>query len=216
VGGAGTILHWNGQVWSVVASPVSDDLMSIDMLAENDGWAISFSLARVLHWDGNAWTIVSGPLTEFLTGLSMVSATDGWAVGTYEICGLQCYWQGVIFHWDAQWPVCVDGGFLTDVDMPSANDGWITGSYGAIWHWDGSNWSYVNSNTEGDLLSVASMPGGTAWATGAGLMLRWNEGQWSSGSDHTYGALNAVDSLTSDDAWAVGSDGVTMHWDGTA
>ena len=35
------------------------------------------------------------------------------------------------------------GVVLNDVDMVTASDGWAVGTGGAIFHYDGSNWSQV-------------------------------------------------------------------------
>lgn len=55
VGGAGTILHWDGRHAEWVDSPTRRRLHDIDGCARDDIWAISDDL-QVIHWDGRRWS----------------------------------------------------------------------------------------------------------------------------------------------------------------
>ncbi|MEZ4771327.1 MAG: hypothetical protein R2844_23275 [Caldilineales bacterium] len=52
VGSGGSIQHWDGSAWSPVASPTSDYIGSVDMIATDDGWAAVPFSGDLLHWDG--------------------------------------------------------------------------------------------------------------------------------------------------------------------
>lgn len=58
VGNSGTVLRWNGQLWSKLEGlPVSDtaELKAVDGSGPNDIWVVGYG-DTVLHWDGNSWT----------------------------------------------------------------------------------------------------------------------------------------------------------------
>jgi hypothetical protein len=59
----GTIVHWDGTSWSIVASPnpsmnTSSNLEGIAAVSANDIWAVG---TAVENWNGTSWSIVSSP-----------------------------------------------------------------------------------------------------------------------------------------------------------
>jgi hypothetical protein len=84
-GGADSIiLHWNGTSWAEVASPVTQTLQAVDVVAASDAWAVG-DAGTILHWDGASWSTVNSPTSAGLAHVRMVSATDGWAVGGGQV-----------------------------------------------------------------------------------------------------------------------------------
>jgi len=94
VGDGGTILHWDGEAWTQLASPTDSHLFSVAMVGSDDGWAVGGLYHpeeyTILHWDGEAWTEVASPTDRYLFSVDMVSSDDGWAVGSYSS----------VLHWD--------------------------------------------------------------------------------------------------------------------
>ena len=152
------------------------ELSSVSAVSSNDVWAVgNYQVAfqyqwetLIEHWNGTAWSIVPSPNPSdseitYLKGVSAVSATDVWAVG---------YSQGgakpLIEHWDgtawnivpAPYPSGSDFNGLYAVAAISANDVWAVGyqntndqgknGQGLIVHWDGTQWSAVNSPIAGN------------------------------------------------------------------
>ena len=92
--------HWNGSVWSVVASPNAsasiNHLNGVIALSSNDVWAVGFSITNdnprktlIEHWNGSSWNIVSSPNRG--TGDNVLNAvtkvpgtTQAWAVGFFN------------------------------------------------------------------------------------------------------------------------------------
>jgi hypothetical protein len=142
------IEHWNGKIWSVVASPnvpdTHDYLTSVQAVSANDIWAVgsSFTLdsvgqTLVEHWNGKQWSIISSPNTSGtlsgLSGVAVVSSTNVWAVG-YSFTG------------NGTGPTVIE-------------------------HWNGKKWSIVPSPSPAagfnSLSSVTRIPGTTSlWAVG--------------------------------------------------
>jgi alpha-tubulin suppressor-like RCC1 family protein len=93
--------HWNGHVWTRVATPMlHDGNASLNMLtglagtSSNNVWASgyesnvnsqNFDKPYLLHWTGSAWSLVSlpndGSEGSQLDGIAALSAGDVWAVG---------------------------------------------------------------------------------------------------------------------------------------
>src|SRR5579864_1208655 len=134
-------------------------------------------------------------------------------------------------------------GTFRAVAAVSANDMWAVGSgLGTLTeHWNGTQWSLVNSPSPGseynDLNGVAAIASNDVWAVGSysnnpqvpntnTLIEQWNGTKWSVVSSPSPGAfsntLSAIAVVSSNDVWAVGnssSGGTTLtlieHWNGT-
>ncbi|HEX8218574.1 MAG TPA: S-layer homology domain-containing protein [Chloroflexia bacterium] len=199
------------------------DLKSIEVIAENDVWAVGLeragtyvSMSDVLmqHWDGSTWTrapfqdqTLSGWVSE-LADVDAAASDDVWAVG-------------------------------------SANDG-VNVSRLLIMHWNGTSWTRLPDleglGPQAGLGAVEVAAANDVWAAGfdgtyetglEALVLHWDGNQWSKvplpklGDDVTESQLRAMTLIAPDDIWAVGSvakdppyyGGVghlILHWDGTA
>lgn len=218
------IEHWNGHVWSVVASPNPTDpypngnLDSVVAISANDVWAAGFysdttiNAVKTLveHWDGHQWSIVSTPNPasfNILYSITAVSANNVWAVGSYTL-PINGTSSALVEHWDgSQWSVVSmpqvassNNVLLLSVSALSAKDVWAVGSY---------NTASYTSNT---------------------LVEHWNGTQWSivnSPTLQTSTTLSGVVALSKDNVWAVGNsfdssnpNGVSTtlieHWNGKA
>ena len=199
-------------------SPIDDsELLAVSALAPNDVWAVGdYQVAfeyewetLIEHWDGTAWSIVPSPNPAgsditYLTGVSAVSASDIWAVG-YSHGGA----KPLIEHYDGQsWtivaaPYPAQSSFngLYGVTAISTNDVWAVGyqnindagqnGQGLILHWDGTQWSEVQSPIAGYatiLLGVSANSSGNVNAVGyiqtrdvqyRPVTEHWNGTKWS-------------------------------------
>jgi hypothetical protein len=93
--------HWDGEAWSVVASPspASNDVLSgVAARSAGDVWAVgtrqdhsgAIPIDRTLteHWNGTTWSVVASPNVGANDNLlNGVSATTGdvWAVGSFDV-----------------------------------------------------------------------------------------------------------------------------------
>lgn len=214
--------HWNGNVWTVVASPNPTDpypngnFDSVVAISPNNVWAAGFytdttiNVVKTLveHWNGSQWSIVSTPNPasyNILYSITAVSANNIWAVGSYEL-PINGTSSALVEHWDgSQWSVVSlpqaassNNVLLLSVSALSAKDVWAVGSY---------NTAAYSSNT---------------------LVEHWNGLQWSIVSSPTFQTattLSGVVALSKDNVWAVGNsfdssnpNGVSTtlieHWNG--
>ena len=110
------ILHWDGNEWSIVATPNlprGGRLHGVSMESRTDVWAAGEFVNDVgnpdgllLHWDGMAWTQVALPtfgLYPSLHDIVSVGAHSVWAVGRYYEPAMSRYLTLAV-HWNgASW-----------------------------------------------------------------------------------------------------------------
>lgn len=197
------------------ATPISNQLLGVDALSQNDVWAVGWSqdpngppfVKRTLieHFDGNTWNIVGSPnprndIDSVLHSVSGVSPDDVWAVGTSHDGRLPSrtlieHWNGIL--WSIIPSPSPDKQFneLRGVAALSANNVWAVGFRGGtksetpietlILHWDGSSWNQVPSPNI------------------------------SGGANQLFG----ITAISANDIWAVGTAAgapLALHWDGSA
>jgi hypothetical protein len=149
-------LHFDGNIWTVVATPnpVSGSfldqnvLMSVTAVAPNDVTAVGFTLGNlteltmVQHWDGTRWKLIPSPnkstaagALNTLRGVTAVNSKDLYAVGFFA--------------------------------NSSSNGQELT----LMLHFDGTRWSVIKSPVKGlaqQLNGVSALPGTTdVWTAGA-------------------------------------------------
>jgi hypothetical protein len=188
------ILHWNGQVWSVVTHncDVWGGLTGATAISATDAWAVGD--ATTCHYDGTFWTEVPSPQPRIeyyeiaypLEDVSALSPTDVWAVGARVLDGpFEISWQAIVEHWNGvEWMIdrAQPGHVYYGVEALSPNDVWAVGtdSYGPlIVHFDGSGWSTVPTpewgrggrlagidSAENQLTTLRGGPTTNLWAAG--------------------------------------------------
>jgi hypothetical protein len=180
------ILHWDGQVWSIVASPNvgtgSNYLRAISARAADDVWAAGFyqsvgsqtGSVLVEHWDGTAWTVSPTPLFNNqdaeLHEIAGVAPNNAWAVG-------YVYPQTLILHWDGLvWqqvpaPSPPNLASLTGLTVVAPDNVWAVGGSNPaqpiIEHWDGVSWTLEASPViRGNLAQIGAAGATELWAVG--------------------------------------------------
>ncbi|MGB7923464.1 MAG: Ig-like domain-containing protein [Pyrinomonadaceae bacterium] len=83
--GGGTIMKTTdgGRTWSPQNVPVLSfrNLVSVDFVDQNTGWAVGANGSIIATTDGGAnWTLQASNTNNFFGGVSFVSATEGWTV----------------------------------------------------------------------------------------------------------------------------------------
>jgi len=144
--------------WTDVPLTGHQGIMSIDMIAADDGWAVG-EAGKAFHWDGDEWSDVDTETTTILLGVDFVGPEFGVAVvGDGSILR----YEGGQFT-----PVeAPDNIGLNAVHMIGEDDGWIVGNKGVILRYREAGWIEVPSPTEKHLMAVHALEGGRAWAVG--------------------------------------------------
>jgi hypothetical protein len=122
---------------------------------------------------------------------------------------------------------------LEDLVVIAPDDAWAVGDASIfpwaaegkvlIEHWDGTEWTIVPTDIEGELYSVDAVSSADVWAVGvssyaqglSAIIMHWNGLEWSQWpNDIETGALSDVIALSANDVWAVGQH--ILHYDGIA
>lgn len=175
-------------------------LVSITAISANDAWAVGDyspggsvgDRALIEHWNGTRWSMLPSPhpgIESRLLKVEAVSANDVWAVGSFTN-GFQEHFQGqtLTLHWDgSQWSIVKSpspgkaGSELKSVTVVSAHDIWTVGLFSNstqghtveepfFLHWDGSQWTVVESPGLGkndiSISDVTALSSNDVWAVG--------------------------------------------------
>jgi hypothetical protein len=167
------------------------DLKGVWASAPNDVWAVGDLWAagivpyhNILHWDGSVWTTYSVDLERGTLILDVWGASPDniWAVGGRD----EDSYRGepdVILHWDGNTWTKVESvphgpATFYSVFGSGANDVWVAGkmiydavtyedmNMGILLHWDGNNWTKVQSGCNWPLFGIGGTSNGRYWSVG--------------------------------------------------
>ncbi len=223
VGGAGTIQHFDGSSWTLIASGTTSDLFAVSFGPPSNpnpsaGFAVGGSggTAVALYWGGVSWFTItsglSGPDAQKLSSVSALSSTDAWAVDGVT---------GAFWHWTGQ--AGLGGGWnmvgsasvgLNSVFMTGPTDGWAVGSGGVIYRYTGGGWTLYTSVAQ-TLNSVFFVNQNEGWAVGAGgVLYHYVSGTWTGpvSPAPTAQNLNSVFMTDPMNGWAVGAGGTILQY----
>src|SRR3989304_5730567 len=104
VGNGGTVLHFDGSFWSVIASGTTSDLLGVSFGApsaptSNAGFAVGGSGGTpvAIYRSDVTWSSASAglspPAAQKLASVSAISSSDAWAVDS--VSGAFWHWSGV-------------------------------------------------------------------------------------------------------------------------
>ncbi|HUK29264.1 MAG TPA: hypothetical protein VLV31_12635 [Candidatus Acidoferrales bacterium] len=225
VGNEGTIQHFDGSSWSLIASGTTTDLFGLSFgppgsLSPNAGFAVGGSggVATALYWSGTSWfpisTGLSGAGAVKLSSVFALSATDAWAVDSVS---------GAFWHWSGS--AGLGGGWievssapagLNSVFMTSPTDGWAVGDGGIIYRYSGGGWTLYTTASQ-TLNSVYMIDQDEGWAVGVGgAIYHYTSGVWTGPVSPGSGTqdLNSVFMISQSEGWAVGASGTILHYTG--
>src|SRR5258706_5608994 len=236
VGGAGTIVHWDGTLWSLAGSGTTAYLFSVWGSGGGDVWAAGAG-GTIVHWDGVRWTATPSGTRIDIAGLWGSGPDDVWAVGnTYAADvatpGTQTitHQPGLVLHWDGRsWstvrvPTNAD---LSDLWGTGPNDVWAVGQSGdggswVVLRWDGRLWSELARLDAGRSISGIWGSGpDDVRVYGDAKMFHFDGHTWASEDLGTIGNAVRLGGSGPRDVWAVGNDigpayASIAHFDGTS
>lgn len=143
VGDAGTILHFDGQIWSLSANLPEVSLYGIWGSSDFDIWTVG-SGGAIYHYDGRSWMAIPSGVRTTLHGIWGFSSTDIWAVGE----------AGVALHFDGTTWNTVSVGTtkaLLAVWGATPSDLWIGGTHATLLHGDGQRFEQMTSQDHPDV-----------------------------------------------------------------
>jgi hypothetical protein len=166
-----------------------------------------------------SWKILYGGFRQVID-LSVGADNEGWGVETCDIGSSQRPWlQTAFVHWadgDAAAEQIVNSVELRSIAMAGSNFGLAVGRHGAVYRYNGSYWSPLESPMPYDLTDVDLVAPDDGWIVGSrATILRWDgKGLTQIESPVELIRIVAVDMVAHDQAWAVTKDGRILKFDG--
>ncbi|GEM_PF-1710503 len=208
VGDAGTILRYEGAVWTVMTAETSEILRDMWGNSLSDIFAVG-DAGTILHFDGTVWKRISVATSEAIYGIWGSSGTDVFAVGNV----------GTILHYDGTAWISMNSGTenaLYSIWGYSGSDIFAVGENGVILHYDGSTWQSMNSGTSGRLAAIQGSSGSDVFVVGdMGRILHYDGTGWQAMNSRTSENLKAL-RISEDGSriFAVGNAGTILYYDG--
>ena len=200
-GDYGTILSYNGKLWTAQVSDTDSHLNSIWAASATAAWAVGHN-GTILKWDGATWTPQTSDTTEHLLAVWGTSASHVVAVGA----------NGTILAYNGtSWSPQTSGKTqdLRGVWGTAANNIYAVGDEGTILKWNGTAWAAQTSTVTDSLNGVWGTSATNIYAVGAsGRILRSTTGtSWAALANPTTDTLNAVWGTGTTNIFAAGNGG---------
>ena len=120
-------------------------------------------------------------------------------------------------EWEMQYRSAVD---FQAVWGSASNDVFAVG-YGAIFHYDGSRWNEMDTETYYNLTGIWGSSSNDVFAVGAtisgeqGVILHYDGNQWTLMNSGTHSYLDHIWGSSSTDVFTIGENGTILHYDGS-
>ncbi|MBU1059228.1 MAG: 6-bladed beta-propeller [Proteobacteria bacterium] len=206
VGDNGSILHYDGKQWGAMDSSISTgNLYSIWGSSDTDIYAVGDN-GLVLHFDGKRWSSIAAAVTAD-------ALQDVWGGGG-EVAAVST--SGLVLE-NGLSTSSATGVALRSLWGSSETDVFAAGESGAVFHFDGKDWSPMNSGTEELLNSVWGSSADNVIAVGGnGVIVHYDGNTWSTMESGTKETLTGVWGMDMNSVFAVGAKGTVLYYNGSA
>ncbi|HEY3993137.1 MAG TPA: hypothetical protein VGM01_09690 [Ktedonobacteraceae bacterium] len=224
VGDQGVILHYDGQNWRKVQSPVTTALGSVFMLSPTEGWAAGDAL---LHYSNGVWTRVANA-PGFIYQIQMLSSTEGWAVGPNTMLHYSNgAWTPILIrspsngsHMKPPPNDSISRAQPLSISMLSSSDGWAVGlgQENMLRYQQGQWRAFLSPNASANLQTIAMVSADEGWTMGIdgannqGVIYHYIDGKWTSVTSPTNQAMTHLVMLSPNEGWAVGTAATILHY----
>ncbi|RPJ60732.1 MAG: S-layer homology domain-containing protein [Acidobacteria bacterium] len=206
VGDGGSIIHYNGTAWSIMASGTTNRLNGVWASSASDVFAVGVS-GTILHFDGTNWSAMTSGTTEWLSSVWGTSATD-----VFVTAGT------AILHYDGTaWTAMEGSRGANDIWGSSGNDIFTVGNLRVISHYDGGTWTSTTPDifNTNPITAVWGASGNDVFAAGPGASIsHYNGTSWSYMASGTTETLQALWGSSGTNVYATGSNGKILHYNG--
>lgn len=201
------VLHWDGASWTTELNNVLA-LLDIAVSTAGDVFALNARVDQGLYRKtSSGWVQTTGASG---TAVSAVDANNAWVLDALTL-----------HHWTAP-DVVVDaaipspnGDFMLDVYAASNTSVFVVGQGGSIFHYDGSTWTTMTSNTTAMLVSLWGRSATDVYAAGDGVVLHYDGASWTALPAPPASNNYSIWGTASDDLFIGTLDGL-FHFDGVA
>ena len=212
-GDQSVILHYDGKTWYQ---------MTHGNIHFRDIWGSSISnifavgeQGLVAYYNGTEWEKTTIPgIQGSCWGISGISESDIYIVGDTHI--FRCYG---INAWDRMNYSYLKAKLPSDefkgVWYNSSSDVYVVGAGGTILHYDGTEWTIMDSGTTERLTGIWGSSSSDIFAVGRnGTILHYDGSNWSQMDGGTRKELTGIWGSSSTDVFVVGKEGTILHYDG--
>ena len=161
VSGTGTVLHWNGSMFSTM--PIAGDPFAISGLGTNDVW-VTGENSRVAHFNGTWTTGINPGAGNTYFGVLAMAANDVW-VSTFTPGKETLRFDGSTWT-----PHPAAGTGFLGFHGITASDIWAAGG-SKVGHWDGSTWTTESPGGPAAQFWGVSGAGSFVWIVGSDSLI---------------------------------------------
>ena len=217
VGDRGTVLAWDGHVWSLEDTPTRERLLALVQAPGGDVFAAGEHGTILRRGSGGTWTAMASGTEATLRAIVAVAGNDVLAAGD----GLALHFDGT--GWTRETLPAADVPDGTSLAALARQESTLY-ALGArplvdggapqrtVLARDASGW-HALSTVAADVGSLCALPEGKFVLSGSSA--RHGDGRtWQEHSFGTDRPLDAIWCARNDDAWAAGYQGRLAHWDG--
>lgn len=178
-------------LWQQFNTEFKDDLLAVDMVSDQEAWAVG-AHAAILHYMNGTWTADTSAATTTATlrAVSFSDSSEGWAVGGDGGTPVVLRYTGGSWQ-TVSVPV---QGVLTGVSMVTPSEVWACGytpeGRSIVIRWNGQGWTKSNLDTKAKLNSIHALTPNNVWVAGDSSLLerpgifqfdgqKWNNARFS-------------------------------------
>lgn len=191
-GSNGIIYHFDGKRWTPMEKFTSDSIRYIWGFNNNDFYAVTdptiYDNSNIYHYNGNSWELMKG-------------SPVGWSIWGTGPTDLFVAANGEVYHYDGStWttmiiPESAKAVTLWEIWGAAGDDVFVVGNKGIILHYNGTEWSTMNSNTIGNIWEVWGTASNNVYAITLNTVLHYDGKGWSEFSiniDYPYDDLRSI------------------------
>lgn len=214
-GWMGTIVHYNGSIWSPMSSGVNVSINDIWGSSGSDVYAVG-NTGVLLHYNGSSWSEVSNSATEDLLGIDGISGSDIYAVGDHPFDPK----IPEVLHFDGDEWSSIDPGLtwekFVDVWCNGMNDIYVASTHD-VYHFDGSSWIHESMTTSILHYCIWGLSESCIWTGNAiGSFDHFDGSEWMHVDlgREPYCSVYGIWGTAPDNIYAVGYPREILHYDG--
>ncbi|MFW5740792.1 MAG: hypothetical protein ACOC1F_10555 [Myxococcota bacterium] len=206
------VLHFDGQTWTEMPMPAHQaKLDTVFGFAPDDVYAAGLA-GIIMHYDGASWKVLFEAPSEW----GCVSDIWGPSPDSVYFAAIEGLWRwdGTsmmrLFHWG---PQSIDHNAMA---ASGADNIFTVGYRGSITHWDGTDWTVMESGTAGALYGIWTTGPDNAYAAGMDETVLHYDGQsWTPVDVQGIEGFKGVWGTAEDDVYIAGKNGLLAHYDGS-
>jgi hypothetical protein len=208
---ADSLMVWDGDQWSGLASVGNYELISIAAVASDRIWVAARGDAG--GFDNFVW-LWNGSMFQFGHQSSMARFNSIWCDDTGDTVMVAANDGHVYTRPPGSWDFVEadpQNRSLFDLWGTNAHDVFAVGADGLIVHYDGSSWTEMASGVPTTLRAISH----TIAVGDNGAVTRFDGSAWHAENAGVSAHLNAVCYIDANEIWAVGDGGVVIRYNGS-